>query len=164
MIHDRLEHWRHYFPAGSVWETAFEYLQSLRPDAPEADRVALDGAAVFARVMRYPTRAPGEAVLEAHDAYIDIQMTLEGDEGIAWHPRAALEIATPYDPETDAVFFRDPGPPPALVRNVPGVFSVFFPWDAHMAQLASASGPAPVRKAVVKVAAARALPDLERRP
>jgi biofilm protein TabA len=60
---------------------------------------------------------------------------------------AALELQ-PYDEEKDILFGKGTG---EFVALRPGRFIVLFPQDAHMPGV-SVSAPAPVRKAVVKIA------------
>ncbi len=152
MIVDRLENWKCYSNA-PAWRTAFEYLLALTPDALESDMAPIAGKDVMARIMSYPTRTPEEALIEAHDRYVDIQMSLVNCEAIDWFPRSTLEVATPYNDVTDAVLFRRPGPAPIRVPNLPGQFTVLFPNDAHMPQLIAGSAPEIVKKVVVKLRA-----------
>jgi len=154
MIHDHISNWRLY-PFGPGWACAMHYLETLTAESEVADRVPLDGDAVFARIMAYTTRGPEQGELEAHDRYVDIQMSLAGAERIECHPRSALEVTAAYDPDNDFTLYRRPGPAPATVDNHPGYFTVLFPDDAHLAQLCVGAEPAPVKKVVVKVLASR---------
>jgi len=146
-----IKHWRDHFPMEGVWARAFHFLEALRADSPLQDRVVLDDEGTYARVMRYDTRMPDNAVLEAHDRYIDVQMSLVAGEEIAWYDRDTLRIKTPYDPQTDVVFFEHDATPLGRVRNTPFLCSVYFPEDPHMPQLPLDGIIAPVTKAVVKV-------------
>lgn len=150
MIVDRLEHWNRYFQ-GPHWQKVFTYLSTLSAQAPETEMTPLQGDEIMARVMVYDTRGPEEGTLEAHDRYVDIQMSLENSEAIEWFPRDTLTVKTPYDSATDAVFFERPGPAPARVINVPGQFVALFPEDAHLAQQMPEDAPERVRKVVVKL-------------
>src|SRR5690606_3573373 len=119
MIADDLRRWRDYFH-GEGWRQAFEYLESLNANSSDVDRVELLCPRVYARVMSYDTRLPKDAVLEAHDRFIDIQMSLAGHEGIDCFVRAELAVQTPYEAERDAVFFQHPvGIIPVRVANIP---------------------------------------------
>lgn len=149
MIVDRFEN-RERLLRGYPWDVAFAYLQGLGPAAPEAD-TALDGEKVFGRVMAYATRRPEDGLLESHRKYVDIQTTLVGAEGIEWFSRASLAVREPYRAETDVELYHRPGTPPARIDVYPGTFCVFFPEDAHLAQQIVGEGPAPIRKAVVKI-------------
>lgn len=101
--------------------------------------------------MRYDTVSVEDAVLEAHDRYLDIQMSLVNTECIDWFPRTALTIQTPYNPDSDALFFERPRDGAVQVVNRPGIVTVLFPQDAHAPQLRCGSAPGWVKKVVVKV-------------
>lgn len=150
MIVDRIENWKHYCN-DPLWQQAFEYLAALDANTPECEMTSLAGNDLKVRVMSYETRAPENAVLEAHDRYVDIQASLDNAEVIGWFPRAGLEIKTPYDPESDAVFFNPPGPPRAFIVNRPGCFTVLLPQDAHMPQLHPGPDCVQVKKVVFKL-------------
>lgn len=151
MIVDTLNHWRDYFN-GPVWEKVFHYLEGLSASTEVADKVHLQGEEVFARVMRYPTRGPEDGMLEAHNRYIDVQMSLSGGEGVDWFPRSSLKATGPFDEANDVILFKRPsGHAAARIENRPGVFTVLFPEDAHMAQQVLDGSAAEVLKVVVKV-------------
>ncbi|HPO15187.1 MAG TPA: YhcH/YjgK/YiaL family protein [Candidatus Hydrogenedentes bacterium] len=152
MIVDRLENWPKYFKA-PAWRTAFEYLQSLKPDAAECEMTPISGDDVRGRVMKYLTRGPENALIEAHDRHVDIQMSLVNCEAIDWYPRASLEVHTPYDPKDDAVMFKRPGPSPVRVINLPCFFTVLFPQDAHLPGMMCGDLAEEVKKVVVKIRA-----------
>ncbi len=150
MVFDRLAQWRTWF-RGEPWEQAFSFIETLGPDTPDG-RTELDGEALYALVMSYPTIQPAEAVLETHDRHIDIQCTLRGAEGMLWWPRKGLDIREPYNAERDRTFYVPPEEPaPCRVDVGASCFAVFFPADAHMPQLAVGDRSEVIRKVVVKV-------------
>lgn len=150
MIHGELSDWRCHVQ-GAPWERVRAFLAEEAAAAPCNEKIPLGEGGMFALVMAYDTRPPEEGVLEAHDAHVDVQMSLDGSEFIDWFPRGALREKAPYDAEKDVVFFERPEGLRVRLHNVPGRFTVLFPNDAHMAQLCGREGPAPVRKVVVKV-------------
>ena len=149
MILDTLDNAKAY-PLGSAWTEAMAFLSALGPDTEEGE-YPIRGKDVFARVMRYETRAEKDAVLETHREYVDIQTVLEGREDMVWHPAETLEAETAYDPEKDAQFYRHPNVAPAQFTITPGTFAVFFPWDGHMPSLRVDGQPEWVKKVVVKI-------------
>lgn len=155
MIVTPIQDWKSHFQS-PVWIEVFGFLQELQQDAPECDKIPLSGE-IFARIMSYPVRGPEGAILEAHDRFIDVQMSLIEHEWIAWYPRASLTIQTPYDDAADVALFERPGPSLVMVKNVPGIATILFPEDAHMAQLAQGNEAHVVKKVVVKVPVDRAL-------
>jgi YhcH/YjgK/YiaL family protein len=101
--------------------------------------------------MSYPTRFPEDAVLEAHQKYVDIQTSLAAAEGIEWFPLDTLEVKTPYEATKDVALYHRPRPGPARVDVYPGIFVALFPHDAHMPQLIVDNAPGHVKKVVVKI-------------
>lgn len=150
MIHDVLKNWPLYFNA-PPWRDVFAYLSSLDAETPEYARFDLQGDDIYASVMSYATCGPQEAKLEAHDVYVDIQMSLVGGEGIDWFPRHVLEVKTPYDPVRDRTLYHRPGTAPARVDNLPGAITVLFPGDAHMPKQIIGDKTGTVKKVVVKL-------------
>jgi YhcH/YjgK/YiaL family protein len=157
MLVDQLENARNY-PFGPAWEKVSRFLAELPPDTADGE-YRIQGDEIFARVMTYTTRDPEDAVLEAHRDYADVQSVLVGSEAMAWFPTASLTVATPYDCDRDAEFYRYPGTAAARVTVVPGRFVLLLPGDAHMFALAVDGRPAAVKKVVVKVRMALLLPE-----
>ena len=149
MIHDKLENWPLYYKS-APWQCAFEFLAGLSPETEDA-RISLQGDDIYALIMSYKTCSPEDSVLETHDEYIDIQMSLMNSEVIDWFPRHALEVKAPYDIDLDRTFYHRPDIVPVRVYNYPGFFSVFHPDDAHMPKLMTEGKPEIVKKVVVKV-------------
>ena len=131
MIHDRLENWTQYFNF-TPWRYVFEYLDSLSDASEESSHVSLLGNDIYATIMSYYTCLPEKSLLETHDEYIDIQMSLLNSEAINWFPRQSLEIKKPYDPKQDRTLYQNPVIAPVRVNNFPGFFTVLYPEDAHM--------------------------------
>lgn len=160
MIIDFIPKWRCYFPGNAAWQSAFTFLESLSVDAEPTEMVPILGDRVMARVMSYTTRTEDDAVLEAHNTYVDIQTSLLNQERIDWFPRATLTIKTAYNATSDAIFFVRPERSPISIINIPGQFVVLFPQDAHSPQLVVGSTPELVKKVVVKVKLSELCPGL----
>jgi biofilm protein TabA len=153
MIVDSLGQWGLYFPQNEVWECAFAYLHTLTGSAEPTEMKPVLDDRVLARVMSYQTCSAEDAVLEAHEIYVDIQMSLINGEGIDWFPRSLLTAVTPYDQNSDVLFFKRPDFAPVHIINKPGMFTVLFPSDAHAPQLMAGTEPDLVKKVVVKIKA-----------
>lgn len=149
VIVGQLLDWRDHLE-GEMWQEAFDFLQSLGPDAEDRE-VELRGDKMFARVISYDTRSTDTAILESHREYIDVQTALSGPEGIDWYPVNALEVKEPYNDEFDRALYHRYEPAPAHIDNHPGMFVVMYPGDAHMPQLIVGNEPEHITKAVVKV-------------
>lgn len=150
MISARLGLWPKYF-SGAAWQECFSFLETLGPMSAPEHYIPIRGDAIFARIMRYPTRTPAEAIIEAHREYIDVQMSLLHSEGMRWYDPAALRVKAPYDAKTDAEFYEIDAPPLGELVNAPGIFTVLFPEDPHMPQLITGGDKVEVLKVVVKV-------------
>ena len=151
MIVDHLLNWRSY-PLGEAWEAAFRFLEELSADADEKE-YPIDGDGIFARVMSYPTKpeTSGDAVLEAHRKYVDIQMALIGSERIAVYPSHEMRTLDGYDAVRDVEFFEYKEPAKLQLSMYPGTFACLLPQDAHMPQLFTEEKGAVVKKVVVKI-------------
>ena len=111
-----------------------------------ADKVFIEGDALYAFRSEYTTVPFEDTYFEAHKKYLDIQMIVSGQEcaGIA-------------DPETLGEPFKEKpafkgyhGEPEQYVTLRPDNFMVVFPGDAHRLKIA-VNGPEPVSKVVFKI-------------
>ncbi len=110
-------------------------------------RNEIDGDDLFVIIDRKDGRGHDGARLEAHRRYIDIQLTLRGDEEIGWTPLASCTAPEgDFDAAKDIVFFDDA--PSTWLALPAGTFAIFFPEDAH----APLAGTGALVKAIVKVA------------
>lgn len=151
MIAAKLADWRQYF-SGPTWTKAFAFLENIPRDSADDDGlVPIDGDDILYRVMTYPTRGPEGTTVEAHERYVDIQMSLEGSEAIDWFSRDGLTLTQAYDEKDDYLLFARPDRVSGTVINRPGYFSVFFPDDGHTAQQLVGDTSETVRKVVIKV-------------
>ncbi len=150
MVHDRLDRWGWYAPAGSRLARAFGYLASIDPFSIPDGRVDVEGDAIFALHQQYDPRPLGECRFESHRRYIDIQFVFDGEEAMGWEDTARLAVREPYDETRDIAFHDWPaGHSIALVRA--GEFTIFHPHDGHAPGIRA--GAAHVRKIVMKVLA-----------
>ncbi|QKG80292.1 YhcH/YjgK/YiaL family protein [Tenuifilum thalassicum] len=91
-------------------------------------------------------RNTGEALLESHDRYIDIQICLQGEETFGWADRQTCSsIVKPYNQEKDITFYNDE--PSTYFTLKPNQFAIFFPNDCH----APLIGSGLIKKVVFKV-------------
>jgi biofilm protein TabA len=144
MILDRLENAERYFSLHPKFETAFEFLRTLKDQTPR--KYALDGDTLYVVVSLEQGKRQDEATLEAHLKYIDIHFSIEGTEHIGWRATTDCDnLKTRYEEEKDFMTFVDL--PHVWATLTTGMFVIFFPDDAH-APLVSDD---PFRKAVVKI-------------
>ena len=125
---------------------AVEFIRRTDLAALAPGRHGVDGDEFYVSIDHQDGRGREAARLEAHRRYIDIQITLSGDEEIGWRPLGhCTRPSGEFSAERDIGFFDDP--PDAWVSVPPGLFAVFFPEDAH----APLGGRGHLRKAIVKV-------------
>ncbi|MBI3987364.1 MAG: YhcH/YjgK/YiaL family protein [Lentisphaerae bacterium] len=147
MILDHLKHVNSYTGAGGLLGRGLEFLRDTDLKALPDGKHPIDGDRLFATLARYDTKPKAEGKWEAHRKYIDIQALLEGRERVGAVDIGRLKPVQDYDAEKDYILLKGRGD---FVTLRPGLFAVFFPWDAHMPAVAIGT-PKPVRKIVVKV-------------
>lgn len=131
-----------------LFPAAFAFLRRAAETGEAGDgRVAIDGERLFALIARSVGRSPGEAPLETHRRYIDIQYIVSGSDRMGWRPARECRPGLGYDEARDIEFHA--GTPDAWFDVAAGRMAIFFPDDAH-APLANPG--VPVHKIVVKVA------------
>lgn len=110
------------------------------------EEILLNGRRLYASPARCAGKRAEDALLEAHDRYIDVQVCLEGEERMGWRNRAeCTNVAIPYQIDRDIVFYNDK--PSMYITLKPNQVAVFFPNDAH----APLIGEGMIRKVVFKV-------------
>ncbi len=147
MILDALAEWRRYAAVHPDLPRAFEFLQRADLASLPPGKHAVDGERVYVLIDDREGRGREGAQLEAHRLYLDVQLTIDGNEEIGWRPLAGCRRATgAFDAGRDIGFFDDR--PETWLAVPPGHFAVFFPADAH----APLGGRGALRKAIAKVA------------
>ncbi len=147
MIVDRVEYYN-YYPYGSAWKTAFEFLGSITSDAEEK-RYDIQNDDIHAIVACYKTKEPHK--FEAHRKYVDIQFLLEGQENIESTALNGLTVDISYDAEKDVETYEQTDNRKIITHLMPGMFIAFFPQDAHMPGVSAGGSTTFVKKAVVKI-------------
>jgi len=147
MILDTLKNSHAYLPLHPRFKTVFQWLNEQNLAALPDGRQAIDGEQIYALVMVVEGKGQELAKLEAHRQYIDIQISVTGDELIGWSaiddPRCQ---GAGYDQEKDLEFFT--GMPAVWTRVPEGAFAIYCPHDLH----APCAGKGTVKKVVVKIA------------
>jgi len=145
MIYGRLDRLDRYKGLSARLDKALDFLKTQNLTALPAGKTVLDGEALF--VNRFDYKTAQESVTEAHRAYTDIHIVLEGEERVGVADVALLR-QTESREEEDFIGFEGAFGSVCTLR--PGDFLIVFPEDAHCPKLC-ASGPAEVKKIVVKV-------------
>lgn len=149
MIHDRLINLKQYL-SDELYTTVQGFLERVSEEIPEGE-YRLKGKEVYAKVMSYPTCPEETCQIEAHRKYIDIQATILGAEGISVFRKDDLQVKVEYDERSDVAFFeKDVVDPYIKCRNVPGYFTLLYPWEAHRPQ-ERIDEKGSVKKIVIKI-------------
>lgn len=150
MIFDRIESGAGYADR-PAWRAAFDFLLQAGPETAEGKHPLAESGAT-ASIFLTATLDPEDAVLEAHRAFIDIHVVLEGEERIQWQPLSGLAVKEPYDPAGDFELYHAPENCPVEMILRPGFFAAFFPQDAHRPKLKTgAEAGQPLKKIVIKL-------------
>jgi YhcH/YjgK/YiaL family protein len=150
MIYVVLEHAHLYSRVHELLDVATAFLsRDDLEELPEGRHELRQGA--YASIQSYRTKPVKECVFESHRRYIDIQYVIEGEEWIYVSRPDSLPIMQEYDESGDCILYEGTeGTETTRALMRPEAFLVLFPHDAHMPTVA-VDGPAPVRKAVVKI-------------
>ena len=106
----------------------------------------IDGDDIFCIVDEYETKLEDDAMLEAHQKYIDVQTVISGSEYIGHEMLLEQDVTRKYDEAHDYTLYRGE---PTFFKLVPGTFVIFFPDDLHMPGINK--NKLAVKKLVVKV-------------
>lgn len=150
MIMDHLDNLLKYVP-DKYREGVKDFLEQVSPEMEER-KYEIYGTHIFAKVMSYDTKEKPDCRIEAHDRYIDIQATITGAEGIDVFDRRKLQMEQEYQPDEDVVFFAQGEQEPYVANhNIPGMFSMLFPEEAHRPQERIDGYESHVKKYVIKM-------------
>ncbi|MBU0664234.1 MAG: YhcH/YjgK/YiaL family protein [Proteobacteria bacterium] len=147
MILDVLENADRYLALHKGFVQAFEFLRRSDLQELPVNTYEIEGERVYAMVAKDPGRKKGDALLETHEKYIDIQLVLAGIDTMGWKAKSLCQQpAEGYDSEADIQFFADK--PDAWLPTPSGTFAIFFPEDAHLPLISAGQ----IHKVVVKIA------------
>ena len=133
-------------PLHPLFKPLFDYVKSHDLLHAPLGRIEIDGDNLYVNNVLAAGVPAEKQLLEAHRAYIDVHILLEGAERIGWK---ALEDVTeevkPYDAPADCALYADS--PTTYVDMVPGQFVAVYPEDPH----APLIGQGKIRKLIAKV-------------
>lgn len=147
MIYDHISNADTYTSISEGIKKGLDYLVSTDLENLEVGKYEIDGSDVFVLIQEYLGKEISDANCEAHKNYIDIQYIIAGEEYIGYAPVEGMEVIVPYDEAKDRYFVKWDG---TLLTYTKGMFSIFFPSDAHMPGVEKTSGIV-IKKAVVKI-------------
>lgn len=147
MIVDSIENADRYFAVHPLFEAAFTYIRHTDFSGMNDHKLEVAGG-LRAIISDKPgkTREASMEKFECHNANIDIQYLLSGEETIGWKQRShCTGLKEPYNEEKDVSFYSDA--PDTWLQLSPGQFAVFFPEDVHAPMI----GHGNIKKLVLKV-------------
>lgn len=147
MIIDSLENLKKYSSVHPLFAKAFEYLQATDLNALEVGKFDIaDGLKGIVSDKKGMTAEESCAKFECHNANIDIQVCIRGEETMGWKSRQHCKSERePYNSEKDVLFYTDK--PDMFFQLRDGQFVIFFPEDVHAPMIAEGE----VKKLVIKV-------------
>lgn len=148
MIYDKIDNIDTYSGLYEDIIVGLRFLREIRPDIQIG--VYNLSPTVKAIVSEYTTKIENVNGYEAHRDYIDIQYLISGIERIGYMPLNHLKETKTYNKEEDIAFYRDESGASQYLLLGNGFFTILFPQDGHMPQLA-VNAPMEVKKVVVKV-------------
>lgn len=147
MILGNLQHSARYEALHPLFARAFAYVKEHDLLHSELGRIELEGEDLFINNVEPATVPQTDQPLEAHRAYLDIHVLLEGAERIGWRTTDSCQSArAPFDVEQDFVLYDDA--PTSYVDLQPGDFAIVYPEDAHAPLI---GGGERIRKLIIKV-------------
>ena len=147
MIIDSLEQSGKYLQVHPLFEQAFAYISKTDLSAIEVGKYDIaDGLKAIVSDKKGMTQAESCAKFECHNAHIDIQICIRGNETLGWKPRASCKTERePYNADKDVMFYTDA--PDMFFQLTDNQFAVFFPEDVHAPMI----GEGEIKKMVIKV-------------
>jgi len=152
MIYDVLSNAEQYASWNTDLVKVLEVAKAYTPENfPGKDKIVLEEGNVSLHLYGYDTHPAEQAVFEAHKEFIDVVITVDGEETIYVKNVDKLSrVYQEYNAEKDlllADFDKDATP----VAMKPGYFCVIMPQDAHSPGCNPASGACNVKKILAKI-------------
>ena len=145
MLIDNLINYKKYVALHPLFKNAFDYLVALDSSTFSEGKFEILSTDLFA-IHSTPSTSQFGALLEAHQAYIDIHYVVEGTELFGW--KAISDCNQPigaFNHEKDYIQFDDKNfSSIELNRNT---FAVVYPEDAHAPGIKISS----LKKVVLKI-------------
>jgi len=150
MITDKIQNAKAYEGLGERFQKAFDYLETADLMALAPGKYEIDGENIFFMIQEYETRELSAGKWEAHKKYADIQYLLAGKEQMGYAEIGDMSDCDDQTPAKDMLVYKTDNGKGSFIRHEAGQFSIFFPQDAHMPNLADGE-QTQNKKVVVKV-------------
>lgn len=130
MIYDSISNAHQYLGMSENLDIALKLMQSIKGDALAPGRYEAQGDQVYYSKIESTLKPLSETIWEVHRRYLDIHVSLSGNETILHCPADQVREWDDYDEARDIQFSSAKGKGVELVMPK-GMFAVFFPEDAH---------------------------------
>lgn len=129
MIIDQVSNIRTYLGIHPNLDTAIRAIEEKQYLQWEPGRHEIDGNDVYCNAVRI--NYAKENIWERHEGYLDIHISLDGQESIRYCDRERVHGWSDYDPKGDCATapFSEVG---IVIPMTEGKFAICFPQDAHM--------------------------------
>lgn len=145
MILDTIQNARRYLGISKPLDAALLFLSEKSLNALPEGRTDI-APGVYVNIFQVQRKPAADCGWERHEQYIDIQLSLSGEEAVGVAPIQEISQWTAYQPDKDIALSPAPGMGDAI-RLIPERFLILFPQDAHKPGAGSGAG----KKAVLKV-------------
>lgn len=150
MIFDSVSNAKKYESVHPWLLPVIEKAAAYSPENYPGGKIALCGDDAFLLLNTYKTHPSSDAVMEAHRAYADVMVMVEGEEKILVKDTACLKNVTkPYSPEAEALLAEADADASEIILTA-GHFIVLLPQDAH-APACCTDTPKTVKKIIGKI-------------
>lgn len=147
MIVGNIHHLQSWLP--QELREAIEHIKAHVSETTEKGKHDIDGNRLFYLISEDMTEPFEKRRAEYHARYLDIQIVLNGQEGMTFSTLPAGTPETDWLAEKDIAFLPEGEQEKTVILNE-GDFVVFYPGEVHK-PLCAVGAPAQVRKAVVKL-------------
>ena len=133
----------------AVLVNAIRVALAHEPQHKEPGSYPLQGEKLFMNIMEFATSSPDEKKAEQHEAYVDIQLLLSGDEQIYYGFYGSARECEEQHVEEDYQLCNHIENQQVLTLRA-GQFAVFMPNEPHKPGCI-VTRPAAIKKVVIKV-------------
>ncbi len=129
MIYDKIENLSIYFKDSEIFGAVEPSLKEFLKSPFDSGKIEIDGDNMWCNVAKYEVKADTPLKYEAHKAYADVQVMVDGEESFGWANINECVITEDFKDGNDIAFMDAPNGQFFALRK--GYFAVFFPEDAH---------------------------------
>lgn len=147
MILGTLQYPSRYCGLGIGVQKALKFLAGCDFASMSPGRFDIEGDDLYMELVETATVSPASKLFEAHERYIDLHLTLSGEEWYGYAPVNNLKISEEYNSKEDITWYKGEG----VYFQVPkGQFALFFPEDSHK-PCVTFRDPGIIKKLIVKI-------------